>query len=423
MVGETAGEWEYVESLLAAGEYDTVDSLLAAAELAGDTRRAFHELQTAHLVAWAEESSRAGNTATLVRCLRRLAEAPLPDSILLRVCPLIDITYRTQLVTDNIVADYAPRFFPEGRKIVFFSRLEREGLEHLSRTLDIRYQTQICVFDLASGATEVISDGRASEFFPDISPDGRTIVCQRADGDTLKGEWTAASGSYLYLYDLETGEGRKLSEKISTGQCPRFSPAGDEVVFVTGAFGDEGTISSINLETGELTSRYCYEDILHSDKPGGVFYPSLPADETKLVFQAGFQLYKGVYVSDEFGRNMRRLSPRRREWSDDAREWHPAVSPDGRRIVFIAEGPEGEELFFRNIDGTGRRQITADGQNKMFPAYSPNGRFVAYGAKEQDRSDADYEIYMLDLAAAAYREQIAEWAQQNARKPGIQLEF
>ncbi len=408
-------------TLFSAGRYEEVDRMLLATELRGDTSSAICDLRAVNLAGWAEHSAHVQDSVTMVRCLLELAGLPLPDSVLTRVCPLVDLEYRTRAITDNIMADYAPRFFPDGRKIAFFSRVEREGLEHLSRTLNIRYQTQIYTMDISSGQTEVISDGRASEFFPDVSPDGNFIVCQRAEGDTLKGEWTAAQGSYLYLYELNTGVGRPLGRDTLRGQCPRFCPSGKEIVFITGCFGEEGWITSFDLATEELTSRYRYENILHSGKPGGVFCPSLLSGGKGMVFQAGILNYKGVYVADEFGRNLKRLAQRKHEWNDDVREWHPTVSPDGKRIVFIADTRDGEELFFSNIDGTGRRRITFDGYDKMFPAYSPDGRYIAYGAKEQGRPGADYEIYMLDLAAPAYREQIGRWAREKARKMGIPI--
>jgi len=414
-----AGSLENAESLYIAGRFAEADSLLEKANSAGDTSESVRALRLTNLTAWAWQSSNRGDSSTSAECLRRLAAGPLPDSILLSIGPLADIAYRTWGVTDNIVADYAPRFSADGKKMVFFSRLEREGLEFLARTYAVRYQTQICLMDLTSGKVEVISDGRASEFFPDISSDGQSIVCQRADGDTLKGEWTAAQHSYLYCYDLSTRIGRSLGRDTIFAQCPRFCPSGEEVIFITGMYGDEWLISSLNLKSDSITWRYRYEDIIHSPKPWGVFCPTMLADGRQMVFQAGVLQHKGVFVADELGRNMRRLSPPQSEWNEDVREWHPAVSPDGKRVVFVAESAEGEELFLRPVDGGDRRQITFDGSRKMFPAYFPDGKYIAYSARPPDGDDAEYEIYFLQLADDEYRAQIADYAQEKLRRSKI----
>jgi TolB protein len=113
---------------------------------------------------------------------------------------------------------------------------------------------------------------------------------------------------------------------------------------------------------------------------------------------------------------MVRLSPNRTEWHQDTREWHPAVSPDGTWVVFIAEVDDGEELFIRAVAGGGRRQLTFDGYRKMFPTYSPDGKYLAYGARPPGEDDADYEIYLLQLAANEYREDISRSARATLQR-------
>ncbi len=335
----------------------------------------------------------------------------LPDSVFTQLAPLADIRYTGIQITHDLVADYAPRFSGNDSLLVYFSRLEREGTEDLG-IYDIRYQSQICTVTIDRGEVGVISDGRASEFFPDISPDGTTIVCQRADGDTLKEKWTAAGGSYLYQYDVTTGAGGIIGDEKISGRCPRFTPGGDEVLFVTGQFGDEGAISSINPATGEVIARYRYPTLFKLRKPSAVFCVSLCADHSIMVFQAGLLGQQGIYWSDEFGRNIHRLTRNVRTWDDEAREQHPTVSPDGRHIVFVGRADEHDELFLYSVDGKVRRQLTDDGNDKAFPSYSPNGRYLAYSAKPAGAPDADFELYIIDLASKAARDQFAEYVAQ-----------
>src|SRR5262249_21630582 len=59
-----------------------------------------------------------------------------------------------------------------------------------------------------------------------------------------------------------------------------------------------------------------------------------------------------------------------------------AISPDGRRLVFVASGDGQPRLWLRPFD-VGRTQVLAGTEGASFPFWSPDGRSVAFfaGAK------------------------------------------
>jgi WD40-like Beta Propeller Repeat len=52
----------------------------------------------------------------------------------------------------------------------------------------------------------------------------------------------------------------------------------------------------------------------------------------------------------------------------------PAFSPDGKRVAFTRVGTG---IFTMNLDGTGLRRLTSNGRDG-FPAWSPNGKQIAF---------------------------------------------
>ncbi len=63
------------------------------------------------------------------------------------------------------------------------------------------------------------------------------------------------------------------------------------------------------------------------------------------------------------------------------RDTMPAVSADGRVIVFVSQTNGAHHLWRMNADGNGLQQLT-NGKGEHFPSLSPDGRWVVYSSVE-----------------------------------------
>jgi Tol biopolymer transport system component len=78
---------------------------------------------------------------------------------------------------------------------------------------------------------------------------------------------------------------------------------------------------------------------------------------------------------------------------DPARDGAPNWSPDSQTIVFAAEtGQDPADIWAMRADGSGRERLTRGASNDTSPAFSPDGREIAF---ESDR-DGSSEIYVMD---------------------------
>lgn len=59
----------------------------------------------------------------------------------------------------------------------------------------------------------------------------------------------------------------------------------------------------------------------------------------------------------------------------------PALSRDGRQLAWSSDASGRSEIFVKHVDGGPERPITRDGMHNVEPAWSPDGRWIAYRSR------------------------------------------
>jgi len=118
-------------------------------------------------------------------------------------------------------------------------------------------------------------------------------------------------------------------------------------------------------------------------------FPAVSRDGRKVAFTRDIHGYAQVFVIDLRDRKVRMLT------HAHANSGLPAWSPNGRLIAFATDrnAPGGDVIYVMNADGSGQRQITHNlpSVNDAWPSWAPDGKRLAF-ARETGAGSAIYTV-------------------------------
>ncbi|MBF9043282.1 Tol-Pal system protein TolB [Rhodobacterales bacterium HKCCE4037] len=240
-----------------------------------------------------------------------------------------------QYLTDSRALVLAPRFSPQGDRILYTS-----------------YESgspQVYVMDVASvqrRPLEAISGGTMT-FSPRFAPSGQTVVLSLEQG----------GNSDIYGIDLATGSRQQLTSSPSIETAPSFSPDGSQIVFESDRTGQQqiyvmpaGGGEGRRISTGD--GRY------------GTPVWSPRGDYIAFTYQADGRFHIGVMRTD--GSEQRLLTS---SFLDEGPTW----APNGRVLMFTRETPGDDgapAVYSVDISGRNLQRVATPGMASD-PAWGP----------------------------------------------------
>jgi len=194
---------------------------------------------------------------------------------------------------------------------------------------------------------------------------------------TAKGKKSSA----IYAMDFDGSGAYSVSNNSSTNILPAFSPSGGQIAYTS--FMRNNPDLYIGKAGGGRPKKVSSHRGMNT---GATWSP----DGSKLALTLSKDGSPDIYVIDASdGHVIKRLT------NDKAIDTSPAWSPDGGQIAFVSDRNGGPQIFVVSASGGAARQVSFNGSYNTTPTWSPRpGKHViAYTT----RDGGHYDIVTLDL--------------------------
>lgn len=253
-----------------------------------------------------------------------------------------------------------------------------------------RGATDLWLFSTDGRSSRRLTSDKASDSSPTFSPDGRMIafVSKRDDDEE----------SQIYIIPVDGGEAQRLTNAPTGANAPKWFPDGRKIAFVSPIWMDlvRDEDQAKRLEEREKTKMTAkvwdrapisYWDRFLDDREPHLFSIAIAGGETVAITRlSGFHLPKSEYSDSSYD-----------------------ISSDGTEVTFVADVDQtgvASNFDLIALDACGCKPVRNLTEGNLAddrsPAYSPDGKWLAYTAQAIPGFYADRgKLLLIDRATNA----------------------
>ncbi|WP_299465314.1 hypothetical protein [uncultured Microscilla sp.] len=184
------------------------------------------------------------------------------------------------------------------------------------------------------------------------SPDGKRIACY-AYHDGRK-TWS------IHTLNADGSNRKRLTQaKNKWDNAPAWSPDGKKIAFARAYKSTEGAWTE---ELWVMNADGSEQKQIKSLAGGGPHF----TPDGKLLFHSKTNTSE-ICIANIDGSNLTKLT------NNNAEDWHPEVSPDGKQVAFMSDRDGNHEVYVMDIDGANQKRLTFNKVRDSTPSWSPDG--------------------------------------------------
>ncbi len=207
------------------------------------------------------------------------------------------------------------------------------------------------------------------------------------DGERLGGTIESRSVKEIYVADYDGANQRRVTTGRSLNITPTWSPDGRSIAYTSYRRGQPNIFIS-NIYQGTL------EELTKNPPPANNMLPAWSPDGKQLCFTSTRDGNAELYVVNRDGSNLRRLT------NHPGADITPTWSPSGTTIAFTSDRSGTPQIYSIGVDGLGLRKITSESYADR-PTWSPAPyNELAFAS----RTGPGFDIKVLDLASGQVRQ-------------------